>query len=125
MILTLYDSITSQMQGDIIAEVANGTAEDIDIAVKAARVCLESSHWGYATTGKQRAVVLRNLGKIVTMRKDELIRLDSLDQGKPIRESEADMNDVISACDHFAFLAEELDQRQGENIDNGTEGDCY
>ena len=109
--------------GVVIAEVANGTAEDIDIAVKAARICLESSHWGYASTGKQRAAILRNLGKIVTMRKDELIRLDSLDQGKPIRESEADMNDVLSACEHFAFLAEEQDKRQNEIIENGTEGE--
>ena len=106
----------------MISKVANGTAEDIDIAVKAARACLNSPDWGYASTGKQRAVILRKLGVIVTQRKDELVRLDVLDQGKPIREAEADINDVITSCEHFACLAEEQDSRQYEVIENGTEG---
>ena len=103
--------------------MANGTAEDIDVAVKAARACLNSPNWGYASTGKQRAVILRKLGEIVTLRKDELVRLDTLDQGKPIREAEADINDVITSCEHFACLAEEQDERQYEVIENGTAGD--
>ena len=107
----------------MISQVANGTAEDIDIAVKAARACLNSPKWGYASTGRQRAVILRKLGVIVTQRKDELVRLDVLDQGKPIREAEADINDVITSCEHFACLAEEQDNRQYEIIENGTEGD--
>jgi betaine-aldehyde dehydrogenase len=107
----------------VISQVANGTAEDIDIAVKAARACLNSPKWGYASTGKQRAVILRKLGVIVTQRKDELVRLDVLDQGKPIREAEADVNDVITSCEHFAYLAEEQDNRQYEVIENETEGD--
>jgi betaine-aldehyde dehydrogenase len=107
----------------VISKVANGTAEDIDIAVKAARACLNSPKWGYASTGRQRAVILRKLGVIVTQRKDELVRLDVLDQGKPMREAEADVNDVITSCEHFACLAEEQDSRQYEIIENGTEGD--
>ena len=103
--------------------MANGTAEDIDVAVKAARACLNSPNWGYASTGDQRAVILRRLGAIITSRKDELVRLDSLDQGKPIREAEADVNDVITACEHFAFLAEERDKKQYEVVENGSGGD--
>ena len=105
-----------------IARMYNGTAEDIDLAVKAARSCLESSQWGYASTGRQRAVVLRKLGEIVTFRREELARLESLDQGKPLRESRADIQTVINACSHFAELAEEIDSRQNEVIDNGTAG---
>lgn len=51
-----------------ICQVDNGTSEDIDKAVQAARSCLNSSSWGYATTGAQRAVVLRKLGEIITNR---------------------------------------------------------
>lgn len=58
-----------------ITEVANGTAEDIDKAVAAAKACLYSEHWGYKSTGTQRAVILRRLGEIITNRKDELARL--------------------------------------------------
>jgi acyl-CoA reductase-like NAD-dependent aldehyde dehydrogenase len=74
-----------------ITEVANATTEDVDKAVAAAKACLYSEHWGYKSTGAQRAVVLRRLGDIITARKDELARMDSLDQGKPLREALADM----------------------------------
>lgn len=109
--------------GLAICEVSNATAEDINIAVKAAKDCLGGESWGYKSTGKQRAVVLRKLGEIIVARKDELARLDSLDQGKPLREAMADMGDAITACDHFATLAEEQDTKQNEVIDNGTNGD--
>jgi betaine-aldehyde dehydrogenase len=105
-----------------ITEVANATTEDVDKAVAAAKACLYSEHWGYKSTGAQRAVVLRRLGDIITARKDELARLVSLDQGKPLREALADMGDAITACGHFADLAEKQDAHQNEVIENGTEG---
>lgn len=43
--------------------------------------------------------------------------------GKPYRESQADLNDAITACNYFAKLAEDLDTHQYEVIDNGTNGD--
>jgi betaine-aldehyde dehydrogenase len=107
---------------EVICEVANGTSEDIDIAVKSARRCLESEEWGYKSTGAQRAVILRKLGEIITARQDEIAALDCLDQGKPLREAMADMGDAIAACSHFANLAEQQDSHQDEVIDNGTDG---
>lgn len=44
---------------------------------------------------------------MIIERKDEIALLDSLDMGKPVREALADLGDAISACDHFASLAEE------------------
>ena len=55
----------------MISEVANGTSEDIDIAIKAAKACLHSPGWGYESTGTHRAQILRNLGQIILLRKDE------------------------------------------------------
>ena len=107
---------------EVLCEVANGTAADIDLAVQAARRCLESEIWGYKSTGAQRAVVLRKLGEIISARQEEIAKLDSIDQGKPMREARADMGDAISACAHFAKLAEEQDTHQNEVIDNGTDG---
>jgi betaine-aldehyde dehydrogenase len=106
----------------ILGQVANATKEDIDVAVAAARKCLESDHWGYKSTGAQRAVILRRLGEIISSRQEEIAQLDSLDQGKPIREARADLADSIAACTHFAKLAEEQDSHQNEVIDNGTDG---
>lgn len=67
--------------------------------------------------------MLRKLGTLIEARKEELARLDSLDQGKPLREAMADMGDAIACCAHFAQLAEERDAHQNEVIENGTGGD--
>jgi betaine-aldehyde dehydrogenase len=109
--------------GEKINDVSAATAEDVDLAVAAAKRCLNSDGWGYKSTGAQRAVILRRLGAIFTERKDEIARLDVLDHGKPKREAHADLNDAISACAHFAMLAEKQDRDQDEVIDNGTNGD--
>lgn len=102
-----------------ICSVQAAGAEDIDAAVAAARACLNSPNWGYASTGAQRAAVLRKLGAIFVEKKAEIAELDSLDQGKPLREANADMDDAITACEYFAGLAE---SREEEIVDNGTEG---
>lgn len=115
-----FDTI-NPANGKVIVAVANATAEDINIAVEAARAALHSEHWGYKSTGSQRAVVLRKFGKIFASRKDEIARLDCLDQGKPLREALADMGDALAAAEHFAYLAEDLDKKQYEVINNGTE----
>jgi len=110
--------------GQKVADVSAATAEDINLAVAAAKACLHSENWGYKTTGAQRAVVLRKLGQIITSRKEELARLECLDQGKTWREAMADMGDSAAACDCFASLAEEQDTKQNEVIDNGS-GDAF
>lgn len=117
-----FDTI-NPANGKVIAKVANATAEDVDLAVAAATRALNAENWGYNSTGAQRAVILRKMGEIITRRKDELALLDSLDQGKPVREAMADMGDAIAACEHFAGLAEAQDGHQDEVIENGTNGD--
>jgi betaine-aldehyde dehydrogenase len=116
-------SVFNPASGEEIASVDACTAEDIDIAVKAAKAALYSEGWGYKSTGAQRAVILRKLGGIIEARKDELAMLDSLDHGKPLREALADIGDAITACSHFADLAEKQDRDQNEVIENGTGGD--
>ena len=86
----------------------------------AAKACLDSSSWGYKSTGRERAVILRKIGEILKRRTEDFAKLDSLDNGKPLREALADVGDAITACDHFADLAEKQDSQQNEIIDNGT-----
>ena len=107
----------------LIRKVGAATAEDVDLAVKAATKCLNSSTWGFQSTGAQRAVILRKLGELIEANKDDLARLDSYDEGKPLREAIADMNDAVTSCNHFAGLAEQRDSHQNEIIENGTGGD--
>ena len=108
---------------EVICKVANGTKEDVDLAVEAAKVAFNSDNWGIHSTGAQRAAILRKMAEIFETRKVELANLDSLDQGKPLRESNVDISDCITLANYFATLAEELDGKQSEVIDNGSGGD--
>ena len=76
---------------------------------------------GYNSTHSQRSAILRSLGDIIESRKEELAKLDSLDQGKPLREAMADMGDAIDACRHFADLTDDMGRKDGVLVNNGTE----
>lgn len=116
-------TVYNPADGSVIGECANGTAEDIDLAVQAAKRALHSDNWGYKSTGAQRAVILRKVKEILERRTEEIALLDSFDMGKPLREAKADLADAVTACEHFAQLAEKQDTHQNEEIDNGTGGD--
>ena len=109
--------------GALLCNVAHATKEDIDLAVTAARACLEGDTWGYKSTGAQRAVILRRLAEIFTERKEDIATIDSVDHGKPIREARADVDDAIDACGHFADLAEKQDKDQDEVVHGGPADD--
>jgi aldehyde dehydrogenase (NAD+) len=70
--------------GDKLADISNGTAADVDAAVAAARAALPG--W-QALTGHQRARYLYALARQVQKHGRRLAVLESLDNGKPIRES--------------------------------------
>ncbi|CAN4099332.1 unnamed protein product [Withania somnifera] len=88
---------------EIIGDIPAATAEDVDIAVEAARRALARDDWG-STTGSERAKYLRAIAAKVLERKSELATLESLDSGKTLFESAADM--------YYADLAEALDLKR-------------
>nr|GMC75876.1 betaine aldehyde dehydrogenase, chloroplastic-like [Ipomoea batatas] len=104
--LPIINPATEQVIGDI----PGATAEDVNIAVEAARRAL-AGEWG-STTGAQRAKYLRAIAAKVKERKPELVPLEAIDSGKPLVEADADMDDVSSTIEYYAGLAEALDSRQ-------------
>src|SRR5437868_6214477 len=64
---------------------ARGDAEDVDRAVGAARRAFESDGWRNLTP-TARGHLLRRLGDLIGERGDELARVETLDNGKLIRE---------------------------------------
>jgi len=105
---------------EVIARVAAGTSEDVDAAVKAAREAFDklgyalfpfnhsilSVHYrGWsATSGKERASYLRAIAEKVKQHKEELARLESMDNGKPLKESLWDIGDVASCFEYCKFI---------------------
>ena len=70
---------------EVIAEVASADAADVDAAVAAARAAL-SGPWG-ASSARERGRLVRRLADRLLERADEVARLETLHNGKPISES--------------------------------------
>ncbi|MGG2458364.1 aldehyde dehydrogenase family protein [Streptomyces sp. RGM 3693] len=92
---------------EVLAEYTQGTADDVDRAVKAARAAFEK--WS-ALPGTERAKYLFRIARIIQERSRELAVLETLDNGKPIRESrDADLPLVAAHFFYYAGWADKLD----------------
>ncbi|XP_039117107.1 LOW QUALITY PROTEIN: betaine aldehyde dehydrogenase 1, chloroplastic-like [Dioscorea cayenensis subsp. rotundata] len=97
-----------------IGDIPAATAEDVDIAVDAARRALtrnRGSEWARAS-GAHRAKYLRAIAAKITERKPELAKLEAIDCGKPLDEAAWDVDDVAGCFEYYADLAEALDGKQ-------------
>ena len=95
-----YFKVTNPATGEQLAEVAEATKEDVDAAVAAAWKAFPA--WRDTEPG-QRAAVLYKIADIIDANKEELARIEPLDNGKPIRETST--IDVPYAADHFRYFA--------------------
>src|ERR1700761_314242 len=86
---------------EVLAEVTHGTTEDVDRAVAAARQAYERV-WSLMP-GSQRARYLLRIARLLRERAPELAVLESLDSGKPIRQTR-DV-DLPLAIAHFYYHA--------------------
>ncbi len=89
--------------GEILAKVALGTADDINAAVKSAKEAFDAGPWVRMSV-RERAIVLRKIGDLILERKAELAKAETLDTGKPIRESLE--GDIPRAALNFHFFAD-------------------
>jgi aldehyde dehydrogenase (NAD+) len=85
----------------VLAQVAEANEADIDLAVKAARKAFETS-WS-KLSGKERGKYIYRIARIIQERAREFAVIESLDGGKPIRESRDIDVPLVSA--HFFYYA--------------------
>ncbi|MFF3453153.1 aldehyde dehydrogenase family protein [Streptomyces sp. NPDC002730] len=91
---------------EVLAEVAQAGAEDVDRAVKAARKAFEK--WS-ALPGSERSKYLFRIARIIQERSRELAVLETLDNGKPIKETrDADLPLVAAHFFYYAGWADKL-----------------
>ena len=86
---------------EVLAEVSEASAEDVDVAVKAARRAY-TRVWS-RMPGRERSKYLFRIARILQERSREFAVLESIDNGKPIKESR-DV-DVPTAAAHFFYLS--------------------
>ncbi len=84
-----------------LALISHASAEDVDKAVKAARKAY-TEVWS-KLSGKERAKYIYRIARMMQERAREFAVIETLDGGKPIRESR-DI-DVPLACNHFFYYA--------------------
>jgi len=105
-----------------IAQVAEGDAADIDLAVKAARQAFDTGPWG-RIDARDRGRMLYKLADLIEANIDDLAALETLDNGKPIGESRhADLPLVV---DCFRYYAGWADKIHGQTVPIRGDYFCY
>jgi acyl-CoA reductase-like NAD-dependent aldehyde dehydrogenase len=105
-----FDDV-SPRDGHVIGKIASGDAEDVDRAVSAARSAFESGRWSHAAP-RLRKRVMRRLAELMRAHLEELALLETLDVGKPIRESLR--TDIPSAAFTYEWYGEAVDKLYDE-----------
>jgi len=102
---------------EVLTSVAEGDKADIDKAVAAARRAFEAGAWP-KMSARERGRVLLRVADLIMKNKDELARLESLDNGKPIGETSA--VDIPQAAEVFAYYGGWADKVYGQTIPVGN-----
>jgi betaine-aldehyde dehydrogenase len=89
---------------EIIAEVPEGNAADVDRAARAARAAFDSGPWPQITA-QERGRLLFKLADIIRQQAETLATLESRNTGKPIVEAEFDVNDTATCFEYYGGLA--------------------
>lgn len=95
--------IINPANGELIAEAAEGTEADVKFAVRAARKAFESGVWS-DTSAEERSAYLLKIADKIDERHDELAALETMDNGKPLREAGYDMSDASACFRYYAGL---------------------
>jgi lactaldehyde dehydrogenase/glycolaldehyde dehydrogenase len=102
---------------ETIAQVPVASAEDIERALQAAKAAQPA--WA-RMTGVERGAVLRNWGRLVEQNKEELARILSQEQGKPLAEARGEIDFGASWFHYYA----EFDRRiEGEIVPSDRRGE--
>ncbi len=93
--------------GEVIARVAEADAADVDAAVRSARAAFEGA-WGHMKASERGALLLR-LADLIRRDEEELVRLESLDSGKPVSAiRRQDLPAVLDTLTYYAGMADKI-----------------
>ena len=108
--------------GEVICQVAEADAPDVDKAVQAARTAFTSGEW-VKMSATRRGELLYKLADLIEEHANELARLETLDNGKPLSESlNIDLPATIACYRYFAGWADKI---QGKTIPINGPFFCY
>ncbi|MGY2252831.1 aldehyde dehydrogenase family protein [Pseudomonas reactans] len=97
----------------VLAHVSVGDASTVTQAVDAASAAFID--WS-KSTGRDRAMLLRKIAQGVSEQREQLMHLQSSNNGKPLFEAAMDVDDVIATFDYYASVAEAMDASQNSPV---------
>jgi aldehyde dehydrogenase (NAD+) len=100
--------------GKVVAQVAEGREQDIELAYQAAATAFETS-WGTKVPGSERGKLLLKLADLIEKHADELAHLETLDNGKTLMWSSA--FDIPQAAATIRYYGGWADKIQGNTIE--------
>ncbi|MGN1318367.1 MAG: aldehyde dehydrogenase family protein, partial [Lachnospirales bacterium] len=90
--------------GEILAYTTESSEIDTLEAIKEAKKSFYETRQWRDTDGQARSDMLLKIADLMDKYRDELAKLDTLDNGKPLRESEGDVDDAIHCFRYYAGL---------------------
>src|ERR1044072_7683646 len=94
--------------GETICQVAEGDKADVDLAVKAARKAFEEGPWPRMSAA-ERGRLLNKLADLIEENQAGLAALESLDNGKPLRDAlAADVPLTVKCYRYYAGWADKI-----------------
>lgn len=100
-----YIAVIDPSSGNVVAEFARGDAVDVDHAVCNAQQAFVV--W-WAMQPKDRARCLYEVARLIRENKERLSRLETIDTGKPLKVSEADVETCARYFEYFAGSADKI-----------------
>jgi aldehyde dehydrogenase (NAD+) len=104
--------VVAPEDGQVFEHIARGGAQEVDLAVAAARHAVEEGAWG-RLTATERGRLLMKLGQAVQDHAEELAQIEARDTGKPISTAR---NDITVLARYFEFYGSAADKLHGEVI---------
>jgi len=92
---------------EVIAEVAVASPQDIEDAVAAARACFEGHAWR-SLSARKRGALLYRAADLLEQRAEQMARLETLHNGKPLFESRIDIAMTVETLRYYAGWADKL-----------------
>ncbi|HEX2519896.1 MAG TPA: aldehyde dehydrogenase [Castellaniella sp.] len=109
---------TTPIDNSVIGAIENGTAGDVDLAVRVARATFKSGEWSALAPAERKRVMLA-WADLMEAHLEELAALDCVDAGKPITEC---LNtDLPATLETFRWYAEAVDKCFGRVAPTGPQ----
>ncbi len=105
-------SIVDPSSNQTIGQVSKGSRADAQAAVEAARTAMDLPEWRDMDAAKRGRILVKLTG-LIRENSDELAKLETLNEGKTLKESKGDVAWAARAFEYYSGIADKI---QGETI---------